>query len=85
MAKMMKLIDGFLIGFGSALSIIVSAASVFLSRVLESGYLIVEEAKVIKAAQIATNAGILLGLLLVAAGLGIELSRRCKMDKCASA
>jgi hypothetical protein len=70
---MRKLINGFLIGFGSALSIILFASWILLLRVLESGYLIVAEAKVIEAAQIATNAGTIFGILLVIAGLGLEL------------
>ena len=73
---MRKLIDNFLIGFGSALSIILFTSWQLLWRVLDSGYLIVAEAKVIKAAQIATNVGTVLGILFVAAGLGMELLER---------
>ena len=42
---MRKLMNGVLIGFGSALSIVVSAAWVLLSLVLESEYLIVARRK----------------------------------------
>ena len=73
---MRKLINGVLIGFGSALSIVVSTAWVLLSLVLESEYLIVAEAKVIGAAQIATVVGSILGMVLVVAGLGLELHAR---------
>lgn len=71
--KMRKLMNGVIIGFGSALSTVVSAAWVLLSLVLESKYLVVEEAKVIGAAQIATVVGSILGIVLVVAGLGLEL------------
>lgn len=70
---MRKLINGFLIGFGSALLIILFVAWQLLWRVLDSGYLIVAEADVIEAAQIATNVGTIFGILLVIAGLGLEL------------
>jgi len=73
---MRKLINGVLIGFGSALSIVVSAAWVLLSLVLESEYLIVAEAKVIGAAQIAIVVGAIVGIVLVVAGLGVELHAR---------
>ena len=73
---MRKLINGVLIGFGSALSIVVSTAWVLLSLVLKSEYLIVAEAKVIEAAQIATVVGSILGMVLVVAGLGLELHAR---------
>ena len=73
---MRKLINGVLIGFGSALSIVVSTAWVLLSLVLKSEYLIVAEAKVIEAAQIATVVGSILGMVLVVAGLGLELHVR---------
>ena len=49
---MRKLMNGVLIGFGSALSIVVSTAWVLLSLVLELRYLVVAEAKVIGAASI---------------------------------
>jgi len=74
--KMRKLINGVLIGFGSALSIVVSAAWVLLSLVLESRYLIVSEAKVVGAAQIAAIVGSILGIVLIVAGLGLELRAR---------
>ena len=73
---MRKLMNGVLIGFGSALSMVVSAAWVLLSLVLESEYLIVAEAKVIEAAQTATIVGSILGMVLVIAGLGLELYTR---------
>ena len=71
--NMRKLMNGVLIGFGSALSTVVFSAWCLLWMVLDSGYFIVTEAKVIKAAYIATNVGVFLGILLVAIGLGIEL------------
>lgn len=77
--KMRKLINGFLIGFGLALSIILFAAWQLLWRVLESEYLIVAEAKVIEAAQIVTNVGTVFGVLLVVAGLGLELLGKKKL------
>ena len=49
---MRKLMNGVLIGFGSALSIVVSAAWVLLSLVFESRYLVVAGAKVIGVASI---------------------------------
>jgi len=52
-----------------------------LWRVLDSKYLIVAEAKVIEAAQIATNIGAVLGILLIAVGLGIELLGRKKIGE----
>ncbi|MDH5779271.1 MAG: hypothetical protein OEZ29_01600 [Candidatus Bathyarchaeota archaeon] len=73
---MRKLMNGVLIGFGSALSVVVSAAWVLLSLVLESRYLIVAEAKVVEAAQIATVVGAILGIVLIGAGLGLELHAR---------
>jgi len=76
---MRKVINGFLIGFGSALSIILFTAWQLLWRVLDSGYLIVAEAKVIEAAQIATNVGTIFGILLVIAGLGFELLGKKKL------
>jgi len=78
---MRKLIDGFLIGFGSALSIILLASWILLLRVLESGYLTVAEADIIEAAQIATIIGTLLGVLLVTAGLSLELAGRKRKMK----
>jgi hypothetical protein len=74
--KMRKLMNGVIIGFGSALSIAVSAAWVLLSLVLESEYLVVAEAKVIEAAQTATVVGSILGIVLVVARLGLELHAR---------
>ena len=73
---MRKLTNGVLIGFGSALSIVVSTTWVLLSLVLESEYLIVAEAKVIEAAQTATIVGSILGIVLIVAGLGLELHAR---------
>ena len=77
---MRKLIEGFLVGFGSALSIILSASWVLLLRVLESGYLIVAEADVIEVAQVATTSGTVVGIVLVVFGLGLELLRREKLN-----
>ena len=71
--NMRRLVNGILIGFGSALSIVIFASWHLLLLCLDSGYLIVGEADVMKAAQIATNVGAILGILLVVAGLGIEL------------
>jgi len=76
---MRKLINGFLIGFGSALSITLFAAWQLLWRVLDSEYLIVAEAKVIEVAQIATNVGTIFGILLVIAGIGLELLGKKKL------
>ncbi len=73
---MRKLLNGVLIGFGSALALIVSTAWCLLWMVLDSGYFVVTEAKVITAAYLATNAGVVLGILLLAIGLGIELFAR---------
>ena len=67
-------------GFGSALSIILFAAWQLLWLVLDSGYLIVAEADVIEAAQIATNVGIIFGILLVIVGLGLELLGKKKLS-----
>lgn len=78
---MRKLINGVLIGFGSALSIICFASWLLFLRVLDSGYLIVVEADVMEAAQIAANVGAILGILLVVAGLGMELFRRKKASE----
>jgi hypothetical protein len=39
---------------------------------VESGYLIVGEAKVMEGAQTATVAGVVLGVLLVVAGVGLR-------------
>lgn len=50
-----------------------------LWRDLDSGYLVVAEAKVIEAAQIATNVGTIFGVLLVIAGLGLELLGKKKL------
>lgn len=75
---MRKVLNGVLIGFGSALSVIVFASWHLLLRCLESRYLIVGEAKVIQAAQIATNVGTVVGVLLVVAGLGMELLGRMR-------
>lgn len=76
---MRKLVDGFLIGFGSAMSIITFTAWELLWRVLDSGYLVVAEADVITAAQKATYVGVILGVLLVAAGLCVEWLGRKKV------
>ncbi len=73
---MKKLISGVLIGFGSALSIILPTSWHLLMLVLDSEYLIVAEARVIEAAQIAASVGTILGILLVAAGLSMELLGR---------
>jgi len=73
---MRELINGILVGFGSALFIVIFASWYLLSLCLDSGYLIVGEAKVMEAAQMATNVGTILGILLVIAGLGMELFRR---------
>lgn len=70
---MRRLASGVLIGFGSALSLVVYAAWDLLQNVLESEYLIVHEAKVISAAQTASHVGIVLGILLVFTGVSIEL------------
>jgi len=67
-------------GFGSALSIILFAAWQLLWAVIDSGYLIVAEADVIEAAQIATNVGTIFGILLVIAGLGLELLGKKKLS-----
>lgn len=75
---MRRLISGILIGFGSAMSLIVYASWILLGWVLESKYLIVFEAKVISAAETATNLGTILGILLVVAGLGMELLARIR-------
>ncbi|MCW4019874.1 MAG: hypothetical protein NWF14_01405 [Candidatus Bathyarchaeota archaeon] len=70
---MRRLISGILIGFGTAMSLIVYATWDLLARVLESKYLIVHEAKVISAAETATQIGTIVGMLLVFTGLSIEL------------
>ena len=70
---MRRLASGVLIGFGSAVSLVVYAAWDLLQNVLESEYLIVHEAKVISAAETASHVGIVLGILLVFAGLNMEL------------
>jgi hypothetical protein len=69
---MSKLIKGILIGFGLALSIVAFAAWTLLLMFVESGYLIVGEAKVMEGAQTATVAGVVLGVLLVVAGVGLR-------------
>jgi len=73
---MRKLMNGVLIGFGSALSIVLPTSWHLLMLVLDSEYLIVAEAKVIEAAQIATSVGTILGIILVVAGSSLELLRR---------
>jgi hypothetical protein len=77
---MKRLFNGVLVGFGSALSIIVFVSWHFLSLCLDSGYLIVGEAKLMEAIQITTNVGVVLGILLVVAGLGMELLGRKKRN-----
>lgn len=71
---MRRLISGILIGFGTATSLIIYMAWDLLGRVLESKYLIIDEAKVISAAETATHIGTILGMLLIFTGLSIELS-----------
>jgi hypothetical protein len=71
-----RLLGGVLIGSGSALSVVVFVSWQLLMWCLESGYLIVGEAKVVEAAQVATVVGAVLGVLLVVAGLGLELFGR---------
>ena len=78
---MRKLINGFLIGFGSALSIILLASWILLLRALESGYLTVAETDIIEAAQIATIIGTFLGVLLVTTGLSLESAGRKRKMK----
>lgn len=75
---MRRLLDGILIGFGFALSILLFASWHLLLRCLDSRYLIVGEAKVMEATHIATGVGTLLGVLLVAVGLVVELLGRRK-------
>ena len=70
---MRGLASGVLIGFGSAVSLVVYAALDLLQNILESEYLILHEAKVISAAETASHVGIVLGILLVFAGLNMEL------------
>ena len=70
---MRRLASGILIGFGSAMSLVVYVVWDLLGRVLESEYLIVQEAKVVSAAETAAHTGTLLGMLLVFTGVSIEL------------
>ncbi|MDH5690342.1 MAG: hypothetical protein OEY81_02790 [Candidatus Bathyarchaeota archaeon] len=78
---MRRLIVGFLTGFGAALSIILFTGWNFLLAVLDSGYVTVAEADVIEAAQLATTVGAMLGILLIAAGVGVELLARTAWAK----
>jgi hypothetical protein len=52
---MRRLISGILIGFGTATSLTVYAAWNLLGQVLESKYLVINEAKVISAAETANS------------------------------
>ena len=70
---MRRLASGVLIGFGSAVSLVVCAAWDLLQNVLESEYLILHEARVISGAETASHGGIVLGILLVFTGVSMEL------------
>jgi len=72
--------DGIPIGFGSALSILIFTSWHFLLQCLDSGYLIVGEAKLMRAVQIAANVGTILGIPLAVAGLSLELLGRKKLS-----
>lgn len=73
---MRKFVSGVLVGFGSALSVAIYTAWDLLLACLDSEYLIVGEAKVIRAAEIATHIGTALGILLIIAGLSVALFGR---------
>ena len=68
-------------GFGAALSIILFTGWNFLLAVLDSGYVIVAEADVIELAQLTTAVGAMVGILLIAAGVGVELLARTTWAK----
>jgi len=73
-----KLLNGVLVGFGFALSIVVFASWHFLVFSISQGFLVVGEADFMQAVEVAANLMTAVGVLLTVAGIGVELYQRHK-------
>jgi len=76
-----KLLNGVLIGFGSALSTVTFASWHVLLLAVSSRFLIIGEADFMQAVEYATYLMTILGILCAITGLGIELYQRLKKEK----
>lgn len=76
-----KLLNGTLIGFGSALSIITFASWHILLLFVSQRFLMVDEADFMEAVEITTNLMTILGILLTITGINMELYQRRKQRK----
>jgi len=73
-----KLLNGILIGFGSALSIITFASWHILLLSVSQRFLIIGEADFMQAVEITANLTTIMGILCVITGLSMELHQRWK-------
>jgi len=76
-----RMVNGVLVGFGSALSVFAFASWQVLVFSVSQGFLIVGEADFVRAVEVAANFMIAIGILLIVIGISMELYQRWKRRK----